>query len=113
MCFLNRNKLLNPHTYSVMSHLIGTWVGDIDDTGSQLRLQVVDECSLKSLSLVYDIVLITSTGQSEEKAEITVPLQRRKKVHVGKTEFYGTENNLVGVRQKCTYCHSSCYTLQL
>lgn len=60
----------------VKSHLIGTWIGDIDDTSCQFCLQVVDECSFKSLSLVYDIVLISSTRQSEEKTEITVTLQR-------------------------------------
>lgn len=64
-----------------MTHLIGTWVGDIDDTCSQLGLQVVDKGSLKSLSLVEDIVLISSTWQSQEKTEVTVPLQRTKRTH--------------------------------
>lgn len=60
-----------------MTHLIGTWVGDIDDTSSQLGLQVVNKGSLKSLSLVEDIVLISSTRQSQEKTEVAVPLQGR------------------------------------
>lgn len=69
-------------TYQILiqqlSHLIGTWVGDIDDTRCQLCLQVVDKSSLKSLSLVKDIVLISSTRQSKEKTEVAVPLSREK-----------------------------------
>ncbi len=72
-----REKLL--YISTIMSHLIGTWVGDIDDTSSQLCLQVVDESGLKSLSLVEDIVLISSTWQGKEKTEVTVPLQREKR----------------------------------
>lgn len=63
----------NFHT-SIMSHLIGTWVGDIDDTRCQFCLQVVDKSGLKSLSLVEDIFLISSAWQSKEKTEVTVPL---------------------------------------
>ena len=62
-----------------LTHLIGTRVGDIDDTCSQLCLQVGNKGSLKSLSLVEDIVLISSTWQSQEKTEVTVPLQTRER----------------------------------
>lgn len=72
-------KDISLHQSDQLTHLIGTWVGDIDDTSSQLCLQVIDKGSLQSLSLVEDIVLISSTRQSQEKTEVTVPLQRRQR----------------------------------
>lgn len=63
----------------IFAHLIGSWVGDIDNASCQLCLQVVDKSSLKSLSLVEDIILISSTWQSKQKTEVTVSLQSRTK----------------------------------
>lgn len=60
------------------SHLIGTRIGDVDDSCSQLRLQVVNEGGFKSLSLINDVVLISSARQREEKAELTLALRRQK-----------------------------------
>lgn len=62
-----------------VTHLIGARVGDIDDTCSQLCLQVVDKGSLEGLSLVEDIVLVSSTRQSQQETEVAVPLQRRNR----------------------------------
>lgn len=67
------------NTSGLRTHLIGARVGDIDDTCGQLGLQVVDEGGLKGLSLVEDVVLISPTRQSQQEAEVAVPLQRRQR----------------------------------
>lgn len=98
----------------LIPYLIGTWVGDIDDTGRQLCLQIVDKRGLQSLSLVEDIFLISSTWQSKEETEVTVSLQREEEQAL--TDPLLVEWKWFSVAQteeKDAYRHSSGYTVQL
>lgn len=56
------------------AHLIGARIGHVDDACSQLGLQVVDESRSEGLCLAYDILLITTTGHGQQKAEVTFTL---------------------------------------
>lgn len=58
--------------------LIGARVGNIDDPCSLLGLQIGDEGSLEGLGLAHDILLVTSTGQSQQQTVICLHLGQRK-----------------------------------
>lgn len=64
------------------SHLIGAWVWDVDDSCSQLGLQVVYERCSEELGLAPDIVLVTPTRHGQQQAELTVTLMQKKGLNI-------------------------------